>query len=277
MPVVDTTITFQDNDQVTASKLNSIMDNSVFVSGAVVAGNGLEVVGGQLRIGDGPNGITTAKIADSAITTAKIENSTSATTGVTTAKIANSAITTDKIANGAVTASKIASGVIISSVPSNFPIQIVGATKSDIQSVTTSPTNWIDISSLSVTLTRRVESASGKVRIQASISSSVASGAHGVMFRIVRGSTVIGVGDAAGSRQLVTNFTGYPGSTTTGAMSMANIDYIDSSPGSDSTVTYKIQSRSSSGSYYINRGDTDTDSTAYGRAISTLTLTELAP
>lgn len=115
MPVVDTTITFQDNDQVTASKLNSIMDNSTFVSGAVVAGNGLEVVGGQLRIGDGSNGITTAKIADSAITTAKIENSTSATTGVTTAKIANSAVTTDKIANSTSTTTGVTTAKIADS------------------------------------------------------------------------------------------------------------------------------------------------------------------
>jgi predicted aminopeptidase len=58
------------------------------------------------------NGVTTAKIADSAITTAKIANSTSTTTGVTTAKIANSAVTTDKIANNGVTQSKLANNVV---------------------------------------------------------------------------------------------------------------------------------------------------------------------
>lgn len=141
MPVVDTSITFQDNDQVTASKLNSIMDNSSFVSGAVVSGSGLQITaGGQMQIGDGSNGITTAKIADlnvttakiadlavttgkmadlaittgkvadSAITTVKIADSTSTSTGVTTAKLANSSVTADKIADSTITASKLSGG-----------------------------------------------------------------------------------------------------------------------------------------------------------------------
>jgi len=106
MPVVDTTITFQNNDQVTASKLNAIMDNSSFVSAAVVAGNGLEVVGGQLKIGDGSNGITTAKLADLSVTTAKIANS-----NVTTEKIADANVTPAKLSNSDFGAFTVASGV----------------------------------------------------------------------------------------------------------------------------------------------------------------------
>jgi hypothetical protein len=109
------------------------MDNSSFVSGAVVLSGGLEVTGGgQMQIAS--NGITTARIADfnvttakisdgaitpiklansdfgdftvssgvatidnDAITTVKIADSTSTTTGVTTSKIADSNITAPKL------------------------------------------------------------------------------------------------------------------------------------------------------------------------------------
>lgn len=277
MGAVETTYTFTATDTITSGKMNNIIDQTVMTSDSVFVGGTVEVSGGKLRVRSGSltsnelaaNSVTTNAIVDSNITTAKIENSTSASTGVTTAKIAD----------GAVTGPKLASNAIISTLPSNFPIQIISANKTDAQSVTTSETTWIDISGLSITLTRRVASASGKVRIQASVCSSSNSGAAGVMLRIVRGaSTVIGTGAAAGNREKVSNFNGYPGSTTTGTMMNSNIDFIDTSPGSDATVTYKIQSRSGTATdYYINRGDIDTDSAAYARAISTITLTELAP
>ena len=146
MPVVDTTRTFTNNEQITSTKLNEIMDNSSFVSGAVVLSGGLEVTGGgQMQIAT--SGVTTSKIADSnvttvkvsdgaitpiklansdfgdftvssgvatidndAITTVKIANSTSATTGVTTSKIADANITAPKL-SGAQTGSAPIFGV----------------------------------------------------------------------------------------------------------------------------------------------------------------------
>jgi hypothetical protein len=84
MPVVDTTRTFTNNEQITSTKLNEIMDNSSFVSGAVVLSGGLEVTaGGQMQIAT--SGVITAKIADS---------------NITSAKIADSAVTTSKLSTG---------------------------------------------------------------------------------------------------------------------------------------------------------------------------------
>lgn len=81
MPVVDTTRTFTNNEQITSVKLNEIMDNSSFVSGAVVTSGGLEVTaGGQMQV---------------------------ATSGITTTKIANLNVITEKIADGAVTPAKL--------------------------------------------------------------------------------------------------------------------------------------------------------------------------
>jgi hypothetical protein len=103
MPVVDTTRTFTNNEQITSTKLNEIMDNSSFVSGAVVTSGGLEVTGGgQMQVAT--SGITTARIADSNVTTVKI-----ADLNVTTAKIADSNVTTAKIADANVTVDKLAS------------------------------------------------------------------------------------------------------------------------------------------------------------------------
>jgi hypothetical protein len=101
MPVVNTTNSFSNNEQITSTKLNDIMDNSSFVSGAVVSGQGLEItVGGQMQIKD--LDVTTAKIADGNVTTAKIADSTSTTTGVTTAKIADGNVTQAKLADNVV-------------------------------------------------------------------------------------------------------------------------------------------------------------------------------
>jgi len=101
MPVVDTTRTFTNNEQITSTKLNEIMDNSSFVSGAVVTSGGLEVTGGgQMQVAT--SGITTARIANSNVTTAKILDS-----NVTTAKIADSNVTTAKIADANITAAKL--------------------------------------------------------------------------------------------------------------------------------------------------------------------------
>jgi hypothetical protein len=83
MPVVDTTRTFTNNEQITSTKLNEIMDNSSFVSGAVVTSGGLEVTaGGQMQVAT--SGITTAKIADLNVTTLKIADA-----NVTQAKLAS--------------------------------------------------------------------------------------------------------------------------------------------------------------------------------------------
>jgi hypothetical protein len=250
MPVVDTTRTFTNNEQITSTKLNEIMDNSSFVSGAVVTSGGLEVTaGGQMQV---------------------------AASGVTTSKIADSSVTTAKIADDAVTSDKIALGAIIPNLPSNFPIQIVQAVKTNVQTIAGALSGFTDISGMSATLTRAVQSASGKVRVQAVINTTTNNSNHGIGIRIMRDSTVIGVGDASGVRLQATSNTGYAGpySNVPGV-----IDFIDSSPGNGATVTYKIQAKVySAATGYINRDYFDVDNSNYTfRTISTLTLTELTP
>jgi hypothetical protein len=71
MPVVDTTQSFQTGDTVTSTTLNNIMDQSIFVAGAVVSGSGLAITaGGQMTTSNIPG----ANITNTSITGEKLAN-----------------------------------------------------------------------------------------------------------------------------------------------------------------------------------------------------------
>ena len=271
MAILTKGTTFADGEQVTSDKLNNLVDAAAFASGAVDDAT-IQLSAGKIAV----KTIQTANIANSAVTSDKL-----GTGSVIEAKIGAGAVTTDKLATDAVTTAKITdSNVTLAklSLPSGFPIQVVQAAKTDVQTIDTDTTSWVDISDLSITLTRAIASASGKVRIQANVSTSSNDGNNGIALRILRDGSVIddATGDADGSRLRVTSNGGYNGFH--GKNSVV-IDYIDSSPGSSSTVTYKIQARIYSAALgYINRSNFDSDIGDYVyRTISTLTLTELAP
>lgn len=119
MPVVDTSQNFATGDTVTSTSLNNIMDQSIFVNGAVVTGDGLTVTaGGQMTIENLK--VTGSKIGNLEISTGKIAND-----AITTAKIANDAIITAKIANANITPEKL-SGAQTGSAPI-FGIRAFGA------------------------------------------------------------------------------------------------------------------------------------------------------
>ena len=279
------------DDAVTNAKLRnssalSVIGNATNVSAnpaditAVTDGHVLRRSGTSLGFGT----ITTAGITDDAVTFAKIQNSASAGMSVV-GRAANSTGDFAEIAAGTDGHVLRRSGTTLgfgkltaSAFPTNFPIQIVQAVKTDTQTIDTGASNWVDVSGLSLTLTRSIASASGAVRVQAAISSCNDHGDKSTAFRIIRDSTTIGVGAAAGNRIPITSASGGNWAGTHVIESIA-IDFIDKSPGTSSTVTYKIQARSFSGSTgYINRSIDDSDVGDYRyRAISTLTLTELAP
>ena len=91
MAAISKVITFATGDQVTASKLNNLVDNSTFTSGAV-DNTSTQLSGGAIIVKDG--GVTTAKINNGGVTTAKIADS-----NVTTAKILDANVTKAKIEN----------------------------------------------------------------------------------------------------------------------------------------------------------------------------------
>lgn len=168
-------------------------------------------------------------------------------------------------------------GLTSLALPSDFPIQVVQAVKSDVQVIDTDTTSWVDVTGLGYTLTRRIASSAGAVRIQASIACSSNLSDTAPAFRIVRGSTVIGVGNNATSSRLEATMTG--AFNYDHNVASYSLDFIDNSPGNTPTVAYKIQARMYSGGQgYINRSKDDRDNGDYSyRTISTMTLTELTP
>jgi len=98
--------TFADGDQVTSAKLNNLVDQATFKTGAGEAADQTTILvdpAGYLKLGT----VQSGNIAANAVTTTKIADSTGAADGVTTAKIATGAVTTAKIATDAVTTVKI--------------------------------------------------------------------------------------------------------------------------------------------------------------------------
>ena len=103
----------------------------------------------------------------------------------------------------------------------------------------------------------------------------------GIYLNLLRGSTNILLGDAAGSRTRATkyidHYAAYNGNDVYNCVDV-NIKYLDS-PNTTSATTYKIQSAaySASRTVYLNRNHNNRDSADYdGRGTSTITLMEVA-
>ena len=151
-------------------------------------------------------------------------------------------------------------------------LQVVQTVKTDTFTMT--GTTFTDVTGLSVTITP--SSSSSKVLIIPSLSIGAKKGSrHG--YRILRGSTAIGVGDSSGSRTQYTQQAGNLNSDT--AVDSNTFLFLDS-PATTSATTYKIQLRSETDTsgyeVYINRSDDDQDNASYGRSASTITAIEVS-
>lgn len=146
-------------------------------------------------------------------------------------------------------------------------INVVSVTKTD--TFTTSSTSYVDIDGLTANMV--IGSTTSRVLIIASISGSAWTNRG--LLQLVRGSTPISLGDAAGSRSLGT--AALVDSGDNAGCPVSTITYLDTSPGT-LTPTYKIQAKvSESATLYINRSVLDTDSIGYVRTSSTITAIEV--
>jgi hypothetical protein len=94
-------------------------------------------------------------------------------------------------------------------------------------------------------------------------------------FKVQRGGTDIGVGDAAGIRQRTTS-SNIAAATVSGLTVSGS--FLDS-PNSTSALTYQVvlvNTDDQTGTFYLNRGTTDSDTIGRGRGASTITLIEVA-
>ena len=98
MAILNNPEDFISGENVTAAKLNNLVDGATFLGGA-----GEATDGSTLEVNDGVGGDGSLRVKDLGITTAKLADG-----AVSEQKIADSAVTSGKIADGAIIASKIA-------------------------------------------------------------------------------------------------------------------------------------------------------------------------
>jgi len=150
-------------------------------------------------------------------------------------------------------------------------LQVASTIKSD--TFTASSTTFTDVTGLSVSITPNYTSS--KILIVASLTGSQDAGTDPCSIRLVRDSTAIAVGNAAGSRvQASASFSSADGNV----VSCANIVFLDS-PATTSATTYKIQVRtnqSAANTVFINRCEIDTDAAISSRTVSTITVFEVS-
>jgi len=148
-------------------------------------------------------------------------------------------------------------------------LQVVQTFKSD--TFTSTSTSYVDVTGLSVTITP--SSASNKILVFAVVNGTGNSGVSSAILQLVRDSTAIGNGSAAGSRRV--GFAQIP--EISGSINSAAITFLDS-PATTSSTTYKIQGAlmTGVGTFAINRSVTDSNNDAYGRVSSQITVMEVS-
>jgi hypothetical protein len=154
--------------------------------------------------------------------------------------------------------------------PSGSVLQVVSTTKTNIFSMTS--TTFADVTDFSAAITP--SSTSSKILITGSINVSTNGTSNAAMWKILRDSTDIAVGDAAGSR-----IRAYSGGEfgTSAVMPSQAFNFLDS-PNTTSATTYKIQIRSNTSGQaaQVNYWVSDTDAATRVRGVSTITLMEIA-
>jgi len=128
---------------------------------------------------------------------------------------------------------------------------------------------WNDIG-LSVNITPK--STTSKIFVNVSVSGGLNN--SNTWLAVLRDSTYLNLGDAAGSRLQCTFGSLY---TFGDANIMKTHSYqLVDSPSSTSQLTYKVQVRSLANTWYINRSVNDADNGDAGRASSSITVMEIA-
>jgi len=147
-------------------------------------------------------------------------------------------------------------------------LQVVTTNKSDTFSM--SSTTFADVTGLSVSITP--QSTTSKIFVMAVVSGTGQTSGTNFFGRLMRDSTAINVGDAAGSR-----IQGTIAARDQDNVSTMPIMFLDS-PATVSAVTYKIQVRSQGAgqAVYVNRTVGDADSATTSRTVSNITVFEIS-
>jgi hypothetical protein len=156
-------------------------------------------------------------------------------------------------------------------------LQVVSTTKSDTFSASVVAGTTTEFTGLTATITPRSTSSKIMVMVQLAGHVNTAGSEQQLQFILKRGATAIGVGDAAGSRKRATLWSSGSSALDTIGYS-GTIVYLDS-PSTTSSTTYGVDlghGSSSTKTIVMNRTTTDGDNTREARAVSTITLIEVA-
>ncbi len=198
-----------------------------------------------------------------------------AVTTIPTAGIADTAVSTSKILNDAVGNTKLDltqdyafTGTVTGAGGGKIG-QVIQTVVAGIVEVTSSSGTYVDLTGFSASITP--SATSSKILINCSINYGGTSNIYSTS-RIVRGSTAIGLGDAAGSRTRGTVFTS---NNVLQKATNSAVQFLDS-PSTTSATTYKLQITLNSGqTFKLNSEGENIDNAANHRTISTMTLMEV--
>ena len=154
-------------------------------------------------------------------------------------------------------------------------LQVKQAVKTDTFSLNGSATS--DVTGLSVAITPL--STSNKILVFYNLSVAIEYNGYSGFIFLLRDSTQIYLGDAAGSRQGASSFMTSHSASDYGAYEMFDVSgtFLDS-PSTTSATTYKIQMKSLNNgrNFYLNRHQNDGDAIGSPRTASSITVMEVA-
>jgi len=176
-----------------------------------------------------------------------------------TSSITSGTLNTARLADSSIANEKLATPGVV--------LQVVNSIKTDT-TASAGAAAWND-TGLSVSITP--SSTSSKILVNVNVTG--AQNASNTYLKIVRDSTDLGLGGAAGSRLPATfaNLYQYGDSNIQTTHSFQLLD----SPSSTSALTYKVQARSAANTWYINRSVNDTDNVDHARTSSSITVMEI--
>ena len=155
-------------------------------------------------------------------------------------------------------------------------LQVRSTTFAGTVAASTLAGNFTTITGLNTTITPI--STLSKILVIANVNGARSTSQARVGIQLMRNSTAVGVGDAAGSRRRIGSVS-FVDSVADLTMTNVSAMFLDS-PATTSQVTYGVQAwngdTSGTQTIYINRTGTDTDESVFARAASTLTLIEVA-
>ncbi len=154
-------------------------------------------------------------------------------------------------------------------------LQVVSTTKTDTFSASIAAYAFTDITGLSASITPH--STSSKILVTVNHFGSVAIHDGKSSLGLTRGGTLVGIGDADGSRTRV-NAEGGAYNNDPNDIAAVSFSYLDS-PSTTASVDYQVQQRNyttGTQTVYTNRSYTSPDAAASGVTASTITLMEVA-